>query len=190
MFKTLKIILAAIAVLALALGATGCDLGGSSKKSTQQVDKEASEKGLSRQQKSQPTPIYDWSQFRQSLIEITDAKANTTQTTSFFFLEGVGLVFSCPSIGFPVPSTAQLTNPEVEKGPRGSRITLPQVEPTGVYTGGSTGTYTICVNPDGVPYASYWEGYVQTVTGPARFEGDKVVLSGKPTGDFSKGKGN
>lgn len=36
--------------------------------------------------------------------------------------------------------------------------------------------------------ASYWEGYVQTVTGPAKWAGKKVVLTGKPTGDFSKGK--
>lgn len=156
-------------------------------KSSNKTDAETSEANLSRQQKSQPTPVYDWSQYRQTLIEITNAKADTTQTTSFFFLEGVGLVNTCPSIGFPVPSTAQLTNPEVEKGPRESRISLPQVEPTGVYTGESTGTYTVCIDGDGKPYAAYWEGYVQTVTGPAEFRDGRVVLTGKPTGDFTTG---
>lgn len=193
MFKSpIKTILTCLSLVLVAgfisFTVTSCSLDTGSGKSSQQKDKEATEKGLSRQQQSQPVPIYDWSQFRETLIEITDAKANTTQTTSFFFLEGVGLVFSCPSIGFPVPSTAQLTNPEVEKGPRESRITLPQAEPTGVFTGDSTGTYTICIDAEGRAYASYWEGYVQTVSGPAKFEDDKVVLSGKPTGDFSKGK--
>lgn len=98
------------------------------------------------------------------------------------------LVGSCPSIGFPIASTTQLTNPEVEKGPRESRITLPQVEPTGVYTGESTGTYTICVDDEGRPYASYFEGYVQTVTGPATFRDGQVELTGKPTGEFTKGE--
>jgi hypothetical protein len=149
-------------------------------------DARASEQSLERQQKSQPTPIYDWSQKRQNLIELSDAQAHTTQTTTFFFLEGIGLVGSCPSIGFPIASTTQLTNPEAKVNKHD--ITLPQVEPTGVYTGDSSATYTICVDSAGKPYASYWEGYVMAVTGPAKFDGKQIVLTGKPTGEFSKGK--
>lgn len=173
----------AIALTAiLALAAFGC----ASESNANKSDRKASEESLQRQQKSQPTPIFDYSQARQNLIEIVTAQAETTQTTSFFFLEGIGLVGSCPSIGFPIASTTQLTNPEAKV--KDHDFTLPQVEPSGVYTGDSTGTYTICVDPDGNPYANYFEGYVQTVTGPAEFVDGQVKLTGDPTGDFTKGE--
>lgn len=175
----------AIAALVLMLG--GCSAA--KKESAVLKDEKTSDRILEQHGKAQPVPFFDYSQARQNLIEIATAQANTTQTTSFFFLEGIGLVGSCPSIGFPIASTTQLTNPGAEKGPRESRIVLPQIEPTGVYTGESTGTYTICVDGSGTPYASYFEGYVQTVTGPAEFVDGQVKLTGKPTGDFSKGKG-
>lgn len=173
-----------LAVLAL-FSLSSCTSDNASNEAAKK-DRQASAASLQKQQQSQPTPIYDWSQYRQTLIEVTDAKANATQTTSFFFLEGVGLIGSCPSIGFPVPSTAQLTAPETKM----SRydLVIPQVEPVGVYTGESTGTYTLCVDDDGQPYANYFEGYVQTVTGPAKFEDGQIVLTGSPTGDFTKGE--
>lgn len=176
----------------LAVGIAGCSSDSSAKTNSRENDEAASSAALTRQQKSQPTPVYDWSQYRQTLIEITDAKANATQTTTFFFLEGIGLIGSCPSIGFPVPSTAQITNPDQKVDGGGSQgdgsISLPQVEPTGVYTGDSSGTYTVCVDDNGKPFASYWEGYVQTVSGPATYKDGRVVLTGKPTGNFTKGK--
>lgn len=183
MSKTMKkILLPLIAVVALVSIATGCENDDQSK--ARKDDEKVSADSLRRMQDSQPAGVYDWSQYRETLNSVNDAKANTTQTTSFFFLEGVGLVSSCPSIGFPLPSTAQITNPEQKE----DGVTLPQVEPTGVYTGESTGTYTLCVDSDGRPYADYWEGYVKTVTGPAKWDGEKVVLTGKPTGDFTKGE--
>lgn len=176
-----KVILITVTVLGL-LWLVGC---GQSGQSGNKADSKASEASLKAQQKSQPTPIFDFSQYRQNLIEIVTAQAEVTQTTSFFFLEGVGLVGSCPSIGFPIASTTQLTNPESKN--KNSDVVLPQVEPTGVYTGPSTGTYTICVSDKGKAYASYFEGYVQTVTGPASFVNGQVELTGKPTGGFTKG---
>lgn len=184
--KHRKIILPLVALVAFfGLAASSCDDGG---KSSNKSDEAVSDRIQGRMQDSQPTPEFDFSQQRQNLIEILTAQADTTQTTSFFFLEGVGLVGQCPSIGFPIPSTAQLTNPSAEKGPRESRVVLPQIEPNGIYSGESTGTYTICVDDDGKAYASYFEGYVQTVTGPADFVDGKIKLTGKPTGGFTKGK--
>lgn len=173
--------LALVAVLLLLSGCSGSTWNGDNKANN--TDRETTRNGFEKLQASQPTPIYDYSQLRQNLIEIQDAQANATQTTSFFFLEGIGLIGSCPSIGFPVASTTQLTNPEAKYSKKDFTIT--QGEPTGVYTAESTGTYTICVDDNGKPYANYFEGYVQTVTGPAKYENGQVVLTGKPTGDFT-----
>jgi hypothetical protein len=175
---------AASVVLLLVLAGCGSTFQGNNKANN--TDRDTTRNGFEKLQASQPTPIYDYSQLRQNLIEIQDAQANSTQTTSFFFLEGVGLIGSCPSIGFPVASTTQLTNPESKYSKKDFVIT--QGEPTGVYTAESTGTYTICVDGDGQPYANYFEGYVQTVTGPAEFKDGQIVLTGAPTGDFTKGE--
>jgi len=87
---------------------------------------------------------------------------------------------SCPSIGFPTPTTAQLTNPLQDVGTGGP---IGQLEPNGVYTGDSTGTYVVCVAPNGTKYVSYWEGDVQTEGGPAHWDDTKgqIVLDGAPT---------
>lgn len=178
-----------IAILALVagafLGAACSDLD--SNDSASEKDEKSSEAALNDLQKAHPTPKFERSQLRQNLVDITTIQAEATQTTSFFFLEGVGIVGECPSIGFPIQSTTQLTNPEQEKGPRESRITLPLVEPTGVYTGDSSGTYVICVDAKGHAYARYWEGYVQTVTGPAEVVDNVVKLTGPSSFDFEEG---
>jgi hypothetical protein len=181
--------IAACAVGALAL--TGCKNTTAGTASVNDDAKQASVQ-LDRYQATQPVPQFDWSQLRQNLIEINTAQAETTQTTSFFFNLGTDApVSSCPSIGFPIASTAQLTNPEQAIDPfRGDNggVTVPQIEQTGVYTGDSSGTYVICVDPAGTPYAFYWEGYVATVTGPAIFADGEITLTGAPTFDFSDGE--
>lgn len=149
-------------------------------------DERISEQTLSDLKKAHPTPSFKRSQLRQNLVDIVTAQAEATQTTSFFFLEGVGLVGDCPSIGFPIASTAQLTNPQ-EKVNR-KDLTLPQIEPTGIYTGESSGTYIICVDAKGEAYARYWEGYVQTVSGPAEWVDGEVKLTGSSSFDFDEGE--
>lgn len=181
--------LAAIALATLALSAcTDPDSGSDTVKD----DAEQAAQQLDRYQDTQPIPQFDWSQLRQNLIEINTAQAETTQTTSFFFNLGTDQpVASCPSIGFPIPSTAQLTNPDQVIDPFGrddDPSVVAQIEQTGVYTGDSSGTYAVCVAPDGSPYAFYWEGYIATVTGPAIFEDGQIVLTGDPTFEFSGGE--
>lgn len=150
---------------------------------------------LQRMIKTQPIPERPWSQLRQNLIEIETAQIDTTRTTTFFFNLGVAApIQSCPSIGYPIPSTNQLTNPEQiiqDRGDRsGGNLSLPQIDPNGVYTGQSTGTYVMCVDAQGRAYADYWEGFVQTVTGPAEWNDAKhaVELVGPPSFDFSAKK--
>jgi hypothetical protein len=172
-------ILAAVVAPLILLGAA-CEEGSKSR----QKEEKASEQALDQFLKSQPIPAFNWSQLRQNLIELQTAQANTTATTTFFFNQGVQEPITvCPSIGFPIPSTAQLTNPEQKVNNKD--LTLPQLEATGIYTGESTGTYVICINDKGQAYAQYWEGFVSTVTGPATWDGVKIVLTGAPSAEFS-----
>lgn len=181
-----KSLIAAVVLAAVFLGA--CTDSGES--SATKADQNLSAQILADLQKAHPTPKFARSQLRQNLVDIITAQAESTQTTSFFFLEGVGMVAQCPSIGFPIASTSQLTNPDKVITRRGGRIaTVPQVEPTGIYTGDSSGTYVICVDAQGEAYARYWEGYVQAVSGPAEFRDGQVVLIGPSSFDFDNGKG-
>ena len=47
----------------------------------------------------------------------------------------------------------------------------------------------ICVDANGQAYANYWEGFVNTVSGPATWDEatHSVVLAGTPTGKFTTG---
>ena len=176
--KKIVIIGAAIALPVL-LGASSCD-----DQSAVNADETQTNSQLSIYQKNQPVPLHDWSQYRQTVIDMEAAQVSVVATTSFFFNQGVEKPFkTCPSIGFPVPTTAQLTNPDqVVGGNGGGNVTVGQMEPTGVYTGDSSGTYVVCIAPNGDKYLSYWEGFVQTEGGPAEWiEGKGVVLTGPAT---------
>lgn len=187
-----RIIIGVVGILAVVALSVGCD--SMNPPSSNQKDQNVSQSILDGYQKAQPVPVKPWSQLRQNLIEIESSQADTTQTTSFFFNQGVpDPLISCPSIGFPIPSTYQLTNPEqvINKGQydNGS-VVIPQIEANGVFTGDTSGTYVICIDATGKPYASYWEGFVNTVTGPAVWDKDAktVKLTGPPSFDFTKEK--
>jgi|PlaIllAssembly_1097288.scaffolds.fasta_scaffold976863_2 hypothetical protein len=180
-----KSIIAIAAASALVLGACGSDDQGG-----RVSEEDTAEQQLTQFLEAQPIPIFEYSQLRQNLIEIETAQANATVTTSFFFNQGVvDPIHSCPSIGFPIPGTFQLTNPQQVIG-RESRVAIPQLEANGVYTGDTTATTVICIDADGRGYASYWEGFVSTVAGPAEWDATTktVVLTGAPTAEFSTGE--
>jgi hypothetical protein len=162
-------IIGAIALAAVSLGA--CQGGSAAQQSSNNNDVQTSAKALQQLQRAQPTPLYQYSQQRQTLIAIENAQAGNTQTTSFFFNMGIqDPINSCPSIGFPIASTTELTNPlqDNNNGPNGNAgVAIGQVDPTGVYSGNSTGTYVLCVSPSGGNFIQYWEGFVDNVTGPA-----------------------
>jgi hypothetical protein len=184
MKKALTIVVAAAAVI----GLSSCSQDDGSARSQEQATAAQQLDGFL---KAQPVPTVNWSQLRQNLIELQTAQAETTATTSFFFNQGVEQpVMSCPSIGFPIPATYQLTNPDavVDLGRETGAVTVGQLESTGVYTGDTSGTYVMCVSPAGEAYAFYWEGFVSTVTGPAKWDGERIVLTGDSSFDFSEGK--
>lgn len=190
-----KNVVAGATCVVIVLGcATACS--GSSQSSGQNLENQQQQQAENSLVNNQPLPHFNYSQLRQNLIELETAQANGVETTSFFFNQGVqDPVNSCPSIGAPIPSTDQLSNPQQvvhDSYPTGgAALTTGQMDPTGVYTGNSTGTYVMCVGADGKSYATYWEGYVQTVFGPAKWDADKheVSMVGAPSFNFSKPKG-
>lgn len=158
LFKTVTA--AAFAALA-ALAVTGCTSSVSS-------DQNATNNQLTTFQKNQPVPYNTFSQYRQTMINVEQAEIHGTATTSFFYNMGSNVPLkSCPSTGFPVPSDAELTNPTQAIG---NGAVVDQSDPTGVYSGPSTGTYVVCVTPDGQQRINYWEGYVETEGGAAHFD--------------------
>lgn len=179
-----------VLVVGLSCTAGACSSDSSGKTSeTQQQD--AISKSLI---DNQPLPAFNWSQLRQNLIEIETAQARGVQTTSFFFNQGVpNPVSSCPSIGAPIPTTDQLSNPtkiEHHGDGGGGNIATDQMEPNGAYTGDSSGTYVMCVGGNGKAYAFYWEGYVATVFGNAVWNDTthQVEMKGDPSFKFTSKK--
>lgn len=172
------------AIVAVSVAACGQDSPGPASANSQEQHTQATIQN--QMLANQPIPVFDRSEYRNTLITVENAEARGVATTSFFFNQGVkDPIFVCPSLGFPIPSTAQLTNPQQPIWKNGyheySGVTVGQMDPTGVYTGDSTGTYVECVSPQGTKYAKYWEGFVDTIGGPAHWDGNSEVLDGAPT---------
>lgn len=171
---------AAAAILAVSLAACNNDSGNAQESAQQQADTRSLEA-------SQPIPHYNWSQIRQTAIDAQDIAANGSQTTSFFFMMGDrDPIFSCPSIGMPVPNTAQLSNPLQPASNSGTfaEDVIGQMDPDGIYSPtSSSGTYVICINASGAKYLDYWEGDVFTVAGAAEWDAatHSLKVIGAPT---------
>lgn len=182
--KTSTGIASAVVLAALGISLTACHSGnqGNNQESAQQ---QADTTSL---EAAQPIPHFNWSQIRQTLIDAQTISANSTETTSFFFMMGdKDPIFSCPSIGEPVANTASLSNPlQPYQGPAntdGSDV-VDQMDPNGVYVpGASNGTYVICVNGSGAKYLQYWEGDVMTVAAAAEWNAatHSLKVIGAPT---------
>jgi len=137
---------------------------------------------------NEPPPHFTYSAIRATAISIEAIQALNEQTTSFGFNMGErNPVWSCPSLGEPVASTTEITNPQQTVSGGSSQgyglAAIGNMDPNGIYTGTSTGTYVLCVNKNGVPYAQYWEGFVDTVSGPATWDAatGTIVVTGQPT---------
>jgi hypothetical protein len=130
---------------------------------------------LKKYQDAQPAPRFDYSQIRETMIAVQTAQANGTQTTSFWFARGLAgqasPIGSCPSLGFPLPASTQLTDPKL-------------IEQTGVYPGTTDGTYVVCVGLEGKPFISYVEADVVTVSGPAEFKDGRIQQTGSSSIDL------
>lgn len=156
-----------IMVGGLLLPLTACGDSGTYK------DEEATDRQLDQYQRVQPIPFFEWSQYRETLISVEHARAKGTATTSFFFVPGVPTpIRVCDSVGYPVPASQQITNPDQV---RGSGYVVSQMEPNGTFTGESTGTYVVCINA-GKAVPEYFEGFVHTEGGPAKWDDQKKMI--------------
>lgn len=160
-----------IAIIPILAFGAGCTTSKQQKQAGRNAAAEQKAVGDSfgRMQNSQPPPAFDWSQVRQTLIDVESAQATGATSTTAFYLEGIGLIAWCPSIGAPVASTAQLSASKQWVDLPGDhtqdRMEVDQGEPTGVYVGQSSGTWTLCLDDNGKKFARYWEGYVDTTIG-------------------------
>lgn len=166
--KLLAAGLAAVAAIALL---AGCTTSATTKDQTKVNNQ------LNTFEQTQPIPFNNWSQYRQTVIDVEQAEVHGVATTTFFYNMGSNIPTKvCPSIGYPVASTSQLTNPTQVafggniNGNNGNYGVIDQQEPNGVYTGASQGTYVVCVGSDGTKRIDYWEGFVHTEGGAAHFD--------------------
>lgn len=169
-FKTRWIVVPIVIVLTMAI--TAC--GGNNVNAAAQRESRAQNQDSFNLVNNQPIPVFTHSQIRQELIDIETAQANGVQSTTFFMNMGdPHPEGSCSSIGAPVASDTELSNPQMQvRDPNNGSVpgsnVLAQMDPNGVYSGPSSGTYVMCVDPStGRTYAQYWEGFVRVVFGPA-----------------------
>jgi len=186
-----KKLVAAVALLPLGLlSLTACN---NDQTKPQVSENHQAAVGINNLLQSQPVHAYGYSQLRKNLQELEDAQAHGTVTTAFFYNQAVqNPIFSCPSIGAPIASTTELTNPQQAVSNSDTQsswaTSIGQMDPTGVYTGNSTGTYIMCVGKDGSVNPVYWEGFVATVFGPAHWDNNakQIVIDG-PSGSHFTG---
>lgn len=177
----------AFALAGVALLFAACNTGSQSLAQ----DQKQTDKQLQQYQVAQPVPFYDWSEQRNTLIQIYNAKNEARQTWAVLqTITGVP-VFSCPSIGFPIPADTQLTNPSqisvVNPPGLNNNNTLydgvvHQMEPDGLYASGATdATYVLCLRPDGKAVPIYTEQKVTMFPFPVTIQDGKIVDSGAPS---------
>lgn len=133
-------------------------------------------------QNAQPVPVYDYSQVRDTLIQINtmliDGRQGYATVVSPFTGEPL---FACPSIGFPIPADTQVTNP-LQRVYQGA--VLEQMEPNGTFTSKNTaGTYILCALENGDAVPVYSEPPVIASGAPLVWDSDtqQYQLAGEPS---------
>lgn len=129
--------------------------------------------------RSQPTPVFEWSLERSLMIQFYNARNARTLTYSYVVHPHTGaLLMSCESMGFPLPATVQLTNPQTVVDTARGVTSIAQAEPNGLYAPSSTtGTWVMCIAPNGGIEPRYVENEVITTVRPMQMvEGQLVPL--------------
>lgn len=183
--RTRRFLIPAIAGLALTVAA--CSEGGKDE-SVRKQEERTTAVGFERMVKSQQVPTFDYSQERQTLIDVLTMRAEGTHGTAYATTLTGELLWWCPSVGAPVPSTYQLTNPEQIVSQRDRGLTsIPLGEATGVYTGASAATWTVCLDDNGTPFGKYEEANVGWTSGVVDgLPSDKQARVDEITFEFSE----
>lgn len=158
---------------------------------TAKQEQQAVQTSFNKVSSSQPIPVFDWSQERQTVIDTETIRATGTISTTAGYLEGIGLIWWCPSSGAPVPSTYQLSGStqyaDIPGDDTKTIYPIDQGEPTGVYIGASSGTWTLCLDDNGKKFAKYWEGYVDSTIGVVTsYPADKRIRIEQATFEFTE----
>lgn len=179
--------------LVLGLTACGATSGQAPPPSGNQAESSEQTQDTNNILNNQPLPNIKWSQWRQDLIGVEEAESNDVATTSFVMsYANQNPIFSCPSIGFPIPVTASLSNPQQAQWNSGGSngnygvagVPVGQMDPNGVYMPPSgAGTWVVCTDGSGAPYITYAEDNVDAVGGPAVWNDSShsYSLVGAPT---------
>lgn len=144
------------------------------RQTSQQVDAANTGEQQAIYQNRQPVPRFEWSQQRDTLIQIYVLQNEARSTFTTFHSNGTGaVIFACPSRGYAIPADAQLTNPvqlsaaNIVPSRGNTYVTVEGVielpEPNGIYSGKNTdGTWVVCVRESGEAVPVYSELKVQT----------------------------
>jgi len=131
--------------------------------------------------RNQPVPSIDFSLERHILIQLYTARQRATNTFSVVQSAYTGKVlWSCPSIGFPIPYATQLTNPNQVQWKSGAHeyasAVLAQQEPNGLFSPASAdGTWVPCVDERGKITPVYEEKKVTVFLRPMEEKDGKLV---------------
>jgi hypothetical protein len=140
-----------------------------SQRDTVEEENRAASTGFGRVVKSQQIPVFDFSQEREALINVLTMRAEGTHGTASAYTLNGDLLWWCETQGAPVPSTYQLTPSEQYVDIKGDdtkhKFPVDQGEQTGVYTGDSAATWTVCLDDRGTPFAQYEEANVRWTGG-------------------------
>lgn len=168
--------LPALTLLLIALLFTAC-----APTSVSDVEQSQQEAGNMAIIQNQPVPdLGGYSFERQIVIETYLARNRTISTYAYIMTYDGRFIEICPSIGYPIPYSTQLTNPErVER--YSAAIVLPNAEPNSLYPPESAAaTLVQCVNPDGSVSPVYVEENVQAF--PFRIVSDiQLQRAGEPS---------
>jgi len=111
---------------------------------------------------NQPMPdLGGYSLERQIVIETYLARNNAIATYAYMISMDGKIIEICPSIGYPIPYSTQLSNPDKIDYTGGGPAVLANAEPNGLYPpGDAAATLVQCVNDDGSVSPVYIEWYV------------------------------
>ena len=159
----------------IGLGVAGCSMGNANSNEADKVNAQQSV-----YVNNQPAPTFDWSLERHIMVELYKARNSAVQTFSYVRNWQGQIIFSCKSIGFPLPANDQITNPQTQVYSSSYQSpVISQAEPNGLYTSPSTsGTYVFCINSDGSVSPSYFEANVETHLSPLSTDGGKLSGDG------------
>jgi hypothetical protein len=185
MNKTSIITLLGVGLLLGGAGGNGC----SNDPTAAQIEQSSQNLQMNQFLRNQPVPSFDWSLERHMLIQLYTARQRATNTFSVVQSEYTGKVlWSCPSIGFPLPYATQLTNPQqvissygVGGGNHFADGVVAQQEPNGLFTPSqSDATWVPCVDEKGRITPVYEEKHVTVFLRPVEeHDGQLVPISGK-----------